>query len=317
MKGNVFVENECARLRDIDRRYSALSQCSRNLNLEVLTGKIGQVYNRESTIESVQKILLRRNKANVLLTGAAGCGKTAIAEGLAQRIVKDRLAYMKESGTETPKAVYTGDYQVSFTKKSTPKPLFFDCIIYELSMNSLLSGTKYRGEFEEKLQNVLRIISDNKNIVLFIDEIHQINEIGNSEGSTGMGHILKPALSRDELRVIGATTTEEAAIIKKDKALSRRFTEIVIPQLQGESAVECLGKVMDDYAAFHNIKIKGVDAKTLLEKVRYFMPNSVFPNNVIDVIDETLASAKYDNKKSVGMSEINQTMSRITGLIIC
>ena len=313
-----YKYNEIARLRDIDSRCFDLSRYSRNLNLEALQGKIGAVYNRENIIDSVQKVLLRRNKANVLLTGEAGCGKTAIAEGLAHRIVNIRMDWQKAVDKAASDAVAAITESGEIVKpKSVPKPLSADYIIYELSLNSLLSGSKYRGEFEEKLQKVLHTVSQNKDIILFIDEIHQINTIGNSEGAIGMGQILKPALARDELRVIGATTTEEAEILKKDKALARRFSEIIVPQISGESAVECLAKIMVDYSAFHKIKIKDVEAKNLLEAVTFFMQGSVFPNNVIDVIDETLAAAKYDGKKTVGMAEINQTLSRISGYIIC
>lgn len=299
---NDFESFEIERLVSIDRSCPDLAKYSRNLNLEVMQGKVAAVYSRESTIETVKKLMLRRYKANVLLTGESGCGKTAIAEGLAQSIVQMRLDNMRECFD---------------SGKSVDLPPLADCVIYELSMNTLVSGTKYRGEFEEKLEAVLSAVKRKENIILFIDEIHQIDTIGRADGTSSMGQILKPALARNELRVIGATTTEEAEIIKADKALMRRFTEVVVPQIVGDSAVECLDKIMRDYSAFHKVKIENVNAKTLLEKVNYFMPNSIFPNNVIDVIDETLASARYDGKETVGMGEINQTLSRITGLIIC
>lgn len=312
-----FTRYEISRLKKFDRDHEDLSKYCRNLNLQVLLGQVGAVYNRESIIDTLQKILLRRNKANVLLTGAAGCGKTAIAEGLAQRITEININFRREM-FESGKAYLDGEINPEVALEDIQRPLFVDCIIYELSMNALLSGCRYRGEFEEKLQKVMDIVAANKNIILFIDEIHQINAIGVADGASGMGQILKPALSRNEIRLIGATTTQEAEeFIKKDKALIRRFTEVVVPQLQGDSAVECLAKVMVDYAKYHEVKIKGVDANTLLEKVQYFMPDGIFPNNVIDVIDETLAAARFDNKKAVGMAEINKTLSRLTGLVIC
>lgn len=308
---------EIARLKKFDRNYGDLAKYSRNLNLQVLTGQISAVYNRENLIDTLQKILLRKNKANVLLTGAAGCGKTAIAEGLAHRITQINLDYRKKLAKAAKVESYYEEIDPTTTAQ-IPMPLFADCIIYELSMNALLSGCRYRGDFEEKLQKVMDIVAANKNIILFIDEIHQINAIGVSDNASSMGQILKPALSRNEIRLIGATTTQEAEeFIKKDKALIRRFTEVVVPQLHGDSAVECLAKVMVDYAKYHEVKIKGVDAKTLLEKVQYFMPDGIFPNNVIDVIDETLAAARFDNKKAVGMADINKTLSRLTGLVIC
>lgn len=171
---------EIARLERFDSRNAALAKYARNLNLEALEGKLGAVYNREGILDSVQKILLRRNKANVLLTGAAGCGKTAIAEALAHRIVGIRLAHIKET-EPVYKRVYaetvseTGSYtyaesRAEAARKEVVAPLFSDCIIYELSMNALLGGSKYRGEFEQKLQAVLDVVAKNKNIILFIDE---------------------------------------------------------------------------------------------------------------------------------------------------
>lgn len=294
-----YLDNEIMRLRQMDRFCEDLSKYSRNLNLAAIEGKTSPVYNRENVLDSVQKILLRRNKANILLTGLAGCGKTAIAEGLAHRIVQTRL-----------------DYQRKHEERKISEPLFLDCVIYELSMNSLVSGSKYRGEFEEKMEKLLNICAKYPNIILFIDEIHQIGSIGAAEGATNMGQILKPALARGDVRIIGATTIEESEHIKKDKALARRFAEVMIQPLTGENAVKCLSKIMKDYESFHKIKLKNIDAKTLLDKVEYFMPNSVFPNNAIDIIDETLASAKYERKKTVTMTEINQVISRITGCII-
>lgn len=291
------LDSEIARLQMLDRECEALSKYSRNLNLAAIQGKTSPVYNREDVLDSVQKILLRRNKANILLTGLAGCGKTAIAEGLAHQIVQTRLNYKRSDNRQS-------------------KPLFLDCVIYELSMNSLVSGSKYRGEFEEKMEAVLQICATHPNIILFIDEIHQIGVIGAAEGASNMGQILKPALARGDVRIIGATTIDESEYIKKDKALARRFAEVMIQPLNGKSAVQCLVKIMKDYESFHAIKLKNIEAKTLLDKVESFMPNSVFPNNVIDVIDETLASAKYDGKKMVTMDDINHTLSRITGYII-
>ena len=318
MNKNISRTAEIARLKKLDRRYEDLSKYCRNLNLQVLLGQVGAVYNRESIIDTLQKILLRRNKANILLTGAAGCGKTAIAEGLAHRITEINLKWRKQVSEEEAEML---DEALDLKRYSrTPLPLFADCIVYELSMNALLSGCKYRGEFEEKLQKVMDIVAADKNIILFVDEIHQINDIGTAEGgaTAGMGQIMKPALARNEIRLIGATTTQEAEkYIKTDKALMRRFTEVIVPQIQGESAVQCLEKIMVDYAEYHDVKIKGVDAKTLLEKVQYFIPDGIFPNNVIDIIDETLAAAKFDGKKIVKMAEIIQTLSRITGLVIC
>lgn len=313
-----YIEEEIARLRRFDQSVHALAKYARNLNLAALQNKIGPVYNRETVIADVQRILCRRNKANVLLTGSAGCGKTAIAEGLAREIAfskakwnSDRARAERASGKEID--AVTGEI---LDYAEPPMPMFADYIIYDLPLNALVAGSKYRGEFEEKLQEVMNICGQHPNIILFIDEIHQIVEAGKAEGSSGAGQILKPAMARGDIRIIGATTTEEAAFIRKDKALDRRFSEVIVPQLVGEAAVTCIENVLADYAAYHGIKCEDISAQHLVNQVAYFLPNSVFPNNVIDVIDETLASAKFDGLSSVNMTNINTTLSRMTGSII-
>jgi ATP-dependent Clp protease ATP-binding subunit ClpA len=313
-----YVEEEIMRLRRFDQSVHDLSKYARNLNLATLQNKIGPVYNRETIIADVQRILCRRNKANILLTGSAGCGKTAIAEGLAREIVfskvkwnSDRAKAERASNKEVdPETGEMLDYV------EPPKPMFADYIIYDLPLNALVAGSKYRGEFEEKLQEIMNICERHSNIILFIDEIHQIVEAGRAEGASGAGQILKPAMARGDIRIIGATTTEEVAFIRKDKALSRRFSEVIVPQLEGEAAVTCIENVLVDYSTYHNIKCENISAQHLINQVTDFLPYSVFPNNVIDVIDETLASAKFDGLSSVNMTHINATLSRMTGSII-
>lgn len=313
-----YIEEEIARLRRFDQSVHGLAKYARNLNLAALQNKIGPVYNREAVIADVQRILCRRNKANVLLTGSAGCGKTAIAEGLAREIAFSKAKW----NSDRARAERAGSKEIDAATgeildyAEPPMPMFADCIIYDLPLNALVAGSKFRGEFEEKLQEVMNICGQHPNIILFIDEIHQIVEAGKAEGSSGAGQILKPAMARGDIRIIGATTTEEAAFIRKDKALDRRFSEVIVPQLAGEAAVTCIENVLADYAAYHGIKCEGISAQYLVNQVAYFLPNSVFPNNVIDVIDETLASAKFDGLSSVNMTNINTTLSRMTGSII-
>lgn len=314
-------EREIERLLDFDYHNDSLSKYARNLNLLALEGKLGAVHNRDDSLTAVQKILLRHTKPNVLLTGAAGCGKTAIVEGLAQRIVEIRLAYLKgredarKTAFDNALAETHSHGQAELTAmeaaEAFPKPLFYDTVIYDLNMNALVSGAKYRGEFEEKLEAVISVAKRNPNIILFIDEIHQINSIGAAEGSSNMGQILKPALARGDIHVIGATTTEEAEILRRDKALSRRFSDVHVTQLTGGAAVECLKKIMADYANHHGIKINNVDPTHLYNAVQNMMPGSVFPNNVIDVVDEALASAKFDGKERIGSLELSNTLYRI------
>lgn len=315
-KKDYAYDEELSRLSTLDLQLPCIANCGRNLNLAALEGKLEMAYNREEQFKQVKQILLRRNKGNILLTGAAGCGKTAIAEGLAIEIVSDKLNYTREC-IEAAKVAQSEEDE--FAKKSTKKikkPLFLDYVIYELSLNSLVSGTKYRGEFEEKLQTIIDKLTKYPNVVLFIDEIHQINGIGCAGGSTSAGQILKPALARGSIRVIGATTTEESTFIRRDKALNRRFCEVIVPELKGTAAVDALARIMTDYAKYHKVKVKDVTAENLYQQIQYFMPETVFPNNAIDVIDEAMASARYEGKETVTIESFDKVISRMTGQTI-
>ena len=321
-------------LKEIYKRFNrsveVIPKYSRCLNLLYLEGQLDPCYHRDQTLVSMQKILLRKNKANVLLTGAAGCGKTALAEGLAAIIAERRVAWQEERNTlhkaylkahkawkrACAKAIDNDtDEPVEPQWIEPPKPHLASCVIYDLSLNALVGGTKYRGEFEERLQQVLDECKKNPNIILFIDEIHQIGTVGASDGSEGAAQILKPALARNDIRVIGATTTEEKAYITKDKALARRFCEVEVAQLVGEPAVETAEKILVDYCKFHKVSTE-VCATDILAKVQFFLPQSVFPDNIINVIDEALAGAVFDGLKAVDMSHFNAVLSRMTGLVI-
>lgn len=313
-----------------NRNVPTIAQYSRCLNLLYLKGQLDPCYHRDGLLVSIQKILLRKNKANVLLTGAAGCGKTAIAEGLASIITERRITYQEEwnklhkeylkAHKAWKRACVKADEECIDRPAEPqwidpPKPHLASCVIYDLSLNALVGGTKYRGEFEERLQKVLDECKKNPNIILFIDEIHQIGTVGASDGSEGASQILKPALARNDIKVIGATTTEEKAYITKDKALARRFCEVEVAQLVGNPAVETADKILADYCQYHKVNTD-VSATDILAKVQFFLPKSVFPDNIINIIDETLAGAVFDGLKSVDMSHFNATLSRMTGKII-
>lgn len=325
-------KNEVKELYErFDKTVPSIAKFSRNLNLLYVKDELDPCYHRDNLLVAMQKILLRKNKANVLLTGAAGCGKTAIAEGLAAIIAKRRIAYQEEWHNlhsqyvkahkswkrACARAEETGNEFIPPEPQwvEPAKPHLTSCVIYDLSLNALVGGTKYRGEFEERLQEILDECKANPNIILFIDEIHQIGKVGASDGSEGAAQILKPALARNDMRVIGATTTEEKAYIVKDKALARRFCEIEVAQLVGNPAMETAEKILADYCKYHNVTTE-VSATDLLAKTQYFMPESVFPDNIINVVDETLAGAVFDGIKSVDMSHFNKVLSRMTGLVI-
>lgn len=323
-----YYNEEKERLVNMNTRFSSLSSMSRNLNLLALRGDLAPVFHREAEVEAIEKMLLRRTKPNVLLTGPAGCGKTAIAEALAIHIANQKVQWEYENSKaereyNKAKSAWDAENENKPVAELTPapvmrevsKPPLCDVVIYDLSMNALVSGTKYRGEFEEKLEGIMKDCRKDPNIVLFIDEIHQINVIGMADGAGGMGQILKPALARAEIKVIGATTTEESAVLKKDKALARRFSEVEVRPLIGDKALETADSILKDYATFHHISVEGVTAEQILEMVNYHV-GGVFPNNFIDVIDETMSGARFERRSSVGFADIKKTLSRMTGNII-
>lgn len=304
------VKEELKRLKKADETLSLAKQ-ARNLNQLALEGKLDKVYCREDVLTAIKKVLLRKNKANVLLTGPAGCGKTAIAEALASMIAVSAIEWRVEcekAKAECTKDEYTGEL-IGYVEPT--RPLFSDIIIYDLSLNSMLAGTQYRGQFEERLQKMLAECSQHDNVVLFIDEIHQINALGRcGEGEPTFGQILKPALARGDIRVIGATTTEESRILKQDKALSRRFTEVLVPQVVGEDAIKIADKVLQDYAGYHKMGMQNISPANLVHLVKTALPNSVFPNNIIDIIDETMAGARVDGYTEISMEHILATVAR-------
>ena len=319
-----YYTEEQHRLEEMNHSHPEISRYARNLNLEAIKGNLSPIYNREEILSIAQKILLRRNKANILLVGAAGCGKTAIAEALASLFVEQQVSYDKviadaKKAFEKQECEWAkvGGEPISAPVVNIPKPLFYDCVIYDLSMNALLSGAQYRGQFEERIQNIINLASCDKHIILFIDEIHQINAINGTEsqGTASMGQILKPALARGDIRVIGATTTEESRVIKQDKALARRFSEVYVPQLSGEVAVQCLENIMADYSKFHDVKFdETISSLGIYLKTRQQLPHTVFPNNVIDIVDEVLASAKFEGKTTVSIAEVNAVIGRMIAL---
>ena len=243
---------------------SDLSQFGRDLNEWAKQGKIDPVIGREKEISRVIQILSRRTKNNPVLIGAPGVGKTAIAEGLAQRII-------------------TGNVPDSLLDKR----------IFSLDLASIVAGTKYRGEFEERIKRILDTIEQDDSIILFIDEIHQLIGAGAVEGAMDAANILKPALARGDLQCIGATTIDEyKKHFEKDAALARRFQPVLVGEPTEDDAMAILFGLRDRYEAFHKARITDESVKAAVKLSARYISDRYLPDKAIDVMDEAAARVR-------------------------
>ena len=266
----------------------ALEQFTQNLNQNAIDGKIDPLIGREHEVERVIQILCRRRKNNPLLVGEAGVGKTAIAEGLAKRIVDGEVPDILAKAT-----------------------------VYSLDMGSLLAGTKYRGDFEQRLKAVLKQLHDNPNAVLFIDEIHTLIGAGSASGGTlDASNLLKPALSSGQLKCIGATTYQEyRGVFEKDHALSRRFQKIDVNEPSVSETIEILKGLKSRFETHHNVKYTSTALTTAAELAAKYINDRHLPDKAIDVIDEAGAAQriapKSKQKKTIGKTEIEEIIAKI------
>ncbi|MDB5193206.1 MAG: ATP-dependent chaperone ClpB [Segetibacter sp.] len=249
------------------QQYNALQKYARNLNDMARDGKLDPVIGRDEEIRRTLHILSRRSKNNPILVGEPGVGKTAIAEGLAHRIVN-------------------GDIPENLRSK----------IIFALDMGQLIAGAKYKGEFEERLKSVVKEVAEsNGEIVLFIDEIHTLVGAGGGEGAMDAANILKPALARGELRAIGATTLNEyQKFFEKDKALERRFQKVMIDEPNKEDAISILRGLKDRYETHHHVRIKDEAIIAAVELSQRYMTDRFLPDKAIDLIDESAAKLRLE-----------------------
>jgi len=247
--------------------YNALNKYAKNLNEMADKGKLDPVIGRDEEIRRVLQILSRRTKNNPMLVGEPGVGKTAIAEGLAHRIVQ-------------------GDVPENLKDK----------VIYSLDMGALIAGAKYKGEFEERLKSVIKeVTTSDGNIVLFIDEIHTLVGAGGGDGAMDAANILKPALARGELRAIGATTLDEyQKYFEKDKALERRFQKIVVDEPDTESAISILRGIKEKYEAHHKVRIKDEAVISAVELSQRYITNRFLPDKAIDLMDEAASKLRME-----------------------
>ncbi len=243
-------------------------------------GKLDPVIGRDEEIRRVLQILTRRTKNNPMLVGEPGVGKTAIAEGLAHRIVD-------------------GDVPDNLKDK----------IVFSLDMGALIAGAKYKGEFEERLKSVVKeVISAQGDIVLFIDEIHTLVGAGGGEGAMDAANILKPALARGELRAIGATTLDEyQKYFEKDKALERRFQKIMVEEPDTESAISILRGIKEKYETHHKVQIKDEAIIAAVELSQRYITNRFLPDKAIDLMDEAASKLRMEiNSKPEELDVLDQ-----------
>ena len=250
-----------------EETYNALNKYAKNLNELARTGKLDPVIGRDEEIRRVLQILTRRTKNNPMLVGEPGVGKTAIAEGLAHRIVD-------------------GDVPENLKDK----------VVYSLDMGALIAGAKYKGEFEERLKSVVKEVTSAEGaIVLFIDEIHTLVGAGGGEGAMDAANILKPALARGELRAIGATTLDEyQKYFEKDKALERRFQKIMVDEPDTESAISILRGIKEKYETHHKVRIKDDAIIAAVELSQRYITNRFLPDKAIDLMDEAASKLRME-----------------------
>ncbi|MEZ7499533.1 ATP-dependent chaperone ClpB [Flavobacterium sp. Arc3] len=250
-----------------EETYNSLNKYAKNLNELAKAGKLDPVIGRDEEIRRVLQILTRRTKNNPMLVGEPGVGKTAIAEGLAHRIVD-------------------GDVPDNLKDK----------IVFSLDMGALIAGAKYKGEFEERLKAVVKeVTAAEGDIVLFIDEIHTLVGAGGGEGAMDAANILKPALARGELRAIGATTLDEyQKYFEKDKALERRFQKIIIEEPDTESAISILRGIKEKYETHHKVQIKDEAIIAAVELSQRYITNRFLPDKAIDLMDEAASKIRME-----------------------
>jgi len=263
-----------------EETYNALDKYAINLNKQAANGKLDPVIGRDEEIRRVLQILSRRTKNNPILVGEPGVGKTAIAEGLAHRIIN-------------------GDVPENLKSKQ----------IYSLDMGSLIAGAKYKGEFEERLKSVVKeVIAAEGEIILFIDEIHTLVGAGGGEGAMDAANILKPALARGELRAIGATTLNEyQKYFEKDKALERRFQKVMVDEPSAEDAISILRGIKEKYETHHKVRIKDEAIISAVELSQRYISDRFLPDKAIDLMDEAASKLRMQiNSMPIELEEVER-----------
>lgn len=268
-----------------EKTRTQLNRFASDLNALVDSGKLDPIIGREEEIRRVLQILSRRTKNNPILVGAPGVGKTAIAEGLAQRIVN-------------------GDVPDNLKSKK----------VYALDMGALIAGAKYKGEFEERLKAVIKEVTEHSGeIILFIDEIHTLVGAGGGQGAMDAANILKPALARGELRAVGATTLDEyQKYFEKDKALERRFQKVIVNQPNRESAISILRGIKEKYETHHKVRIKDDALIAAVDLSSRYISDRFLPDKAIDLMDEAASKIRMEiNSKPEELDDLDRKITQI------
>ena len=254
-------------LQLLEKSTASLAKFSVNLNHMALNDELPEIFGREKEIASLVQILSKKNKRNAIILGDAGVGKTAIVEGLAQKIFR----------SEVPSIMLPYE-------------------IYSVDLGAMIAGTKYRGEFENKFQTLLKVAKENPHVILFFDEIHNIFGAGNSEGAIDASNMLKPLLARGEVKCIGATTTAEyQKIFEKDGAMKRRFEPIDVQEPNAEETKSMIKNAVHTYEKFHRVKFTSPIIDLIIDYCSKFLPHRRFPDKAFDIVDQIGAKVKIDN----------------------
>ena len=275
-------------MRRADRRRSAptVERNAVDLTARAEEGRIEPLVGREAELDRIVSILLRKTKNNPVLIGEAGVGKTAIVEGLAARIVQGRVP-----------------------------PDLQGKRVYSLSVASLVAGTKYRGEFEDKLKKIVDECREDGDILLFIDELHTIVGAGGAEGAVDASNILKPPLARGEIRIIGATTPKEyRTSVEADSALERRFQPVTVGEPSAAESRRILTGIRGEYERFHGLKITDGAISAAVALSERYLPFRRFPDKAIDLIDEAAGSKRMEGGKRLTAADVARTLGRMTGV---
>lgn len=288
-KNNVDIKEVLEILKRNIKKISELDTIDDLVNINnFMKKKEDEIIERDDEVIELMEVLLRKQKPNALILGDPGVGKTSIVYHLASLINKGKVS-----------------------EKIKNK------VIYELDISNVVAGTKYRGEFEEKLKKILRKVKEEPNAIIFIDEIHNIIGAGGAEGAIDASNILKPYLSRGEIQIIGATTFDEySKIFEKEKALERRFQVIKLLELSKEKTINVLYHIIDSYKKYHDIEIEKNLLEDIVDLTNHYMTTRFFPDKAIDVLDSSFVRAKQLDKKSVTKEDVINVIEKQCKVLI-